>query len=44
MISLLYLKKFKSENKEDIKQFEKICKRYKRIYENYSPEFKEHII
>jgi len=34
-------KNFKSENQEDIKQFETIRKRYKRISENHSAEIKE---
>ncbi|MGE0243635.1 MAG: patatin-like phospholipase family protein [Nitrososphaeraceae archaeon] len=44
LIDDLYImleKTFKSKNQEDIKQFEKICKRYKRICENYSAEIKE---
>ena len=44
LIDDLYLmleKNFKSENKEDIKQFETIRKRYKRISENHSAEIKE---
>ena len=37
-------KNFNSQNEEEIKKFERIRKRYKRISENHGAEIKEHII